>query len=55
MKFLEDISERHCDDVSYVPVSETEKKMIVKAMDLKQGHWFKCPKGTLLSIMFCLR
>ena len=26
-------------------ISEEEKIMIVKAMNLKQGHWYKCPKG----------
>ena len=47
MRFLQTISETYCDDVRYHVVTDSEKKMIVKAMDLKQGHWFKCPKGKL--------
>ena len=26
-------------------ISEQERDMVVKAMQLAQGHWFKCPKG----------
>ena len=29
--------------VTYSTVTEEEKNMIVKAIHLKQGHWFKCP------------
>lgn len=53
MKFLERISENYCEDVRYISVSESEKTMIVKAMDLKQGHWFKCPKGHIYCIDQC--
>ena len=31
--------------VNYTTVTEEEKKIIVKAIGLSQGHWFKCPKG----------
>ena len=26
-------------------VSEAERVMILQAMQLTKGHWFKCPKG----------
>lgn len=29
----------------YQKVTREEKDLIVKAMGLAQGHWFKCPKG----------
>lgn len=32
-------------NVSYQEVTREEKDLIVKAMGLTQGHWFKCPKG----------
>ena len=32
-------------EVFYQEVSRQEKDLIVKAMGLTQGHWFKCPKG----------
>ncbi len=31
-------------------LSKEEKLMIVKAIGLKQGHWFKCPKGHIYCI-----
>ena len=31
--------------VKYGHVTEAEKKVIVSAIGLSQGHWFKCPKG----------
>ncbi|GCB62108.1 hypothetical protein scyTo_0000002 [Scyliorhinus torazame] len=34
-------------------LSETEKVMIVKAMGLRQGHWFKCPNGHVYVITEC--
>lgn len=38
-------------DVSYLAVTREEKDLIVKAMGLTQGHWFKCPKGKLNALM----
>ncbi|CAG2066604.1 unnamed protein product, partial [Timema podura] len=32
---------------------ENERKQIVKAMGLKQGHWFKCPNGHIYVITEC--
>nr|CAD7448951.1 unnamed protein product [Timema bartmani] len=32
---------------------ENERKEIVKAMGLKQGHWFKCPNGHIYVITEC--
>ena len=29
-------------------ISDEERKMIVKAMDMSLGHWFKCPNGKKL-------
>ena len=26
-------------------ITEEERVMVVEAMGLSQGHWFKCPKG----------
>ena len=31
--------------VKYTTVTEKEKNIVVKAIGLRQGHWFKCPKG----------
>lgn len=30
-----------------------ERKMIVKAMGFKQGHWYKCPNGHIYVIADC--
>ena len=27
------------------PLTQEQKKQIVEAIGLKQGRWFKCPKG----------
>ena len=32
-------------DVYYQTVTREEKDLIVKAMGMTQGHWFKCPNG----------
>jgi len=40
-------------DVSYLAVTREEKDLIVKAMGLTQGHWFKCPKGHIYCITEC--
>lgn len=34
-------------------IIEIERKQIVKAIGLKQGHWFKCPKGHIYVITEC--
>ncbi|XP_052784790.1 NFX1-type zinc finger-containing protein 1-like [Mya arenaria] len=34
-------------------ISEEEKIMIVKAMELQKGHWLKCPKGHVYAIGDC--
>ena len=39
--------------VMYTTVTEEEKKILVKAMGLGQGHWFKCPKGHIYCIGEC--
>ena len=37
--------------VSYLAVTREEKDLIVKAMGLTQGHWFKCPNGELNALV----
>lgn len=34
-------------------ISEVERMEIVKAFNMKQGHWFKCPNGHLYAIGEC--
>ncbi|XP_069740716.1 NFX1-type zinc finger-containing protein 1-like isoform X2 [Narcine bancroftii] len=34
-------------------ISEPEREMIVKAMQLRQGHWYKCPNGHVYVITEC--
>lgn len=34
-------------------ISDDERKMIVSAMKLDQGHWFKCPNGHVYAIGDC--
>ncbi|XP_067856716.1 NFX1-type zinc finger-containing protein 1-like isoform X2 [Heptranchias perlo] len=34
-------------------ISESERVMIIKAMGLRQGHWFKCPNGHIYVITEC--
>lgn len=36
-----------------VGLTESERAMIVKAMNLSQGHWFKCPNGHVYVITEC--
>ena len=38
-------------NVSYLAVTREEKDLIVKAMGLTQGHWFKCPNGELNALV----
>ena len=44
-KVLKHITKTKALDVKYTAVTEEERKNIVKAIGLRQGHWFKCPKG----------
>ena len=34
-------------------ISDSEKTQIIKAMGMKQGHWFKCPNGHIYAIGEC--
>lgn len=34
-------------------ITEVERMEIVKALDMTQGHWFKCPNGHLYAIGEC--
>ncbi|CAJ1050338.1 NFX1-type zinc finger-containing protein 1 isoform X2 [Xyrichtys novacula] len=34
-------------------ISEEERKMIVSAMKMRQGHWYKCPNGHVYIITEC--
>ncbi|XP_069679800.1 NFX1-type zinc finger-containing protein 1-like isoform X4 [Periplaneta americana] len=38
---------------STLNITETERKLIVKAIGLKQGHWYKCPNGHIYVITEC--
>ncbi|PFX21266.1 NFX1-type zinc finger-containing protein 1-like [Stylophora pistillata] len=38
-----------------LPLTPEEKQQIVTAMGLKQGHWYKCPKGHIYAITECGR
>ena len=42
---IKKIGTRYGLNVSYQQITREEKDLIVKAMGLTQGHWFKCPKG----------
>ena len=44
-RIIEAITQSKALSVKYTAVTEEEKKTIVKALGLSQGHWFKCPKG----------
>ncbi|XP_067125252.1 NFX1-type zinc finger-containing protein 1-like [Centruroides vittatus] len=43
---------RHCDG-AVLGISDIEKRAILKAMDLRQGHWFQCPNGHIYCITEC--
>jgi len=34
-------------------IDDEERKQIVKAMGMSQGHWFKCPNGHIYAIGDC--
>ena len=34
-------------------ISEAERNEIVKAMGLRSGHWYKCPRGHVYAIGDC--
>ena len=34
-------------------IDETERQQIVKALGMRQGHWFKCPNGHIYLITEC--
>ena len=34
-------------------ISDMERKDIVKAIGLSQGHWYKCPNGHIYAIADC--
>ncbi|XP_069608345.1 NFX1-type zinc finger-containing protein 1 [Ranitomeya imitator] len=38
---------------SGLDISESERKMIVQAMGLQRGHWFKCPNNHVYCITEC--
>ena len=35
------------------PLTEEDKKVIVSAIGLSKGHWFKCPMGHIYAIGEC--
>ncbi|XP_061894235.1 NFX1-type zinc finger-containing protein 1 isoform X1 [Entelurus aequoreus] len=54
-KRLKDVIEEMKQKVSVtgLDISEEEKKMIVTAMKLQPGHWYKCPNGHVYVITEC--
>ena len=36
-----------------IGIPDYERKMVVQAMGLKQGHWYKCPNGHIYCIGDC--
>lgn len=38
---------------SGIGISLEEKEMVLKAMALSRGHWFKCPNGHVYAIGDC--
>lgn len=51
-EFQEHVREAHKHS-SDPPVSFKEKTMILKAMDLSRGHWYKCSNGHIYAIGDC--
>ncbi|XP_030046073.1 NFX1-type zinc finger-containing protein 1-like [Microcaecilia unicolor] len=41
--------------IAGVRISEAERIMIVQAMDLGKGHWYKCPQGHIYTVGECGR
>ncbi|KAL9958948.1 hypothetical protein ACROYT_G036026 [Oculina patagonica] len=50
MNNLKEIRQAH---PKLTPLTEEEKKVIVSAMALAKGRWFKCPKGHIYAIGEC--
>lgn len=56
-KFSDTIEEKIVEDLDNIQASrekkislKNERKLIVKAIGFKQGHWYKCPNGHIYSI-----
>ena len=47
--FLNELKRKH----TPLCISDEERVMILKAMDLTKGHWFKCPNGHVYAIGEC--
>lgn len=52
-KFKKEISVIYVKIPQLAPITEEEKIEIVRAIGLKQGHWFKCPNGHFYAIGEC--
>ena len=52
-KFKKEISDICSRYPQLSPLTEEEKIQIVRAVGLKQGHWFKCPNGHFYAIGEC--
>ncbi|XP_028413342.1 NFX1-type zinc finger-containing protein 1-like [Dendronephthya gigantea] len=50
---LKTITKNNALGVKYTTVTEEERNLIVKAVGLSKGHWFKCPKGHIYCIGEC--
>lgn len=42
-----------CKHSSGIGISLEEKEMVLKAIGLTRGHWYKCPKGHVYAIGEC--
>lgn len=52
MDKIEKIRETH--GIRYEPVTKEDRDMIVRAIGLTRGHWFKCPKGERIILLEAL-
>ncbi|KAL3275522.1 hypothetical protein HHI36_020281 [Cryptolaemus montrouzieri] len=57
-KYQDETVKQHLDELkkilgSSVSITEVERRQIVQAIGLKQGHWFKCPNGHMYAIGEC--
>jgi hypothetical protein len=51
--FKEGIADIYSRNPQLSPITKEEKIQIVRAVGLKQGHWFKCPNGHYYAIGEC--
>ncbi|XP_022808817.1 NFX1-type zinc finger-containing protein 1-like [Stylophora pistillata] len=52
-KLMHDIATIRTTNPCFKPLTPEEKKQMVSAMNLKPGHWYKCPQGHIYVITEC--